>query len=146
MEQIELNMLTLEKCLVCGSNQFEPFLVCKDYTVSKKNFNIVSCKACGFKFTNPRPDNSILGDYYKAEEYVSHTNTKKGIVKITIETKSNDILQCNFLNALGQLVQSYTIDSIRKTLDITEIPEGLYFITSTDEETLIVKKFIKTGN
>lgn len=73
-------MLTIEKCLVCGSNQFEPFLVCKDYTVSQENFNIVSCKSCGFKFTNPRPDNSVLGNYYKAESYVSHTDSKKGII------------------------------------------------------------------
>lgn len=73
-------MLTIEKCLVCGSNQFEPFLVCKDYTVSQECFNIVSCKSCGFKFTNPRPDNSVLGNYYKAESYVSHTNSKKGII------------------------------------------------------------------
>ncbi len=73
-------MLTLKKCLVCGSTQFEPFLVCKDHTVSKEDFNIVSCKSCGFKFTNPRPDDSVIGDYYKAESYVSHTNTKKGII------------------------------------------------------------------
>jgi 2-polyprenyl-3-methyl-5-hydroxy-6-metoxy-1,4-benzoquinol methylase len=73
-------MLTIEKCLVCGSDSFEPFLVCKDYTVSQEMFSIVSCKGCGFKFTNPRPDNSVIGDYYKAETYVSHSNTKKGIV------------------------------------------------------------------
>jgi 2-polyprenyl-3-methyl-5-hydroxy-6-metoxy-1,4-benzoquinol methylase len=73
-------MLTINKCLVCGSNQFEPFLQCKDYTVSQESFNIVSCRSCGFKFTNPRPDDSILGNYYKAESYVSHTNSKKGIV------------------------------------------------------------------
>lgn len=73
-------MLNLEKCIVCGSSQFEPFLVCKDYTVSQENFNIVSCKSCGFKFTNPRPANSVIGDYYKAEEYVSHSNTTKGVV------------------------------------------------------------------
>ena len=92
MEQIELNMLTIEKCLVCGSNQFEPFLVCKDHTVSKDNFNIVSCKMCGFKFTNPRPTDLILGDYYKAEEYISHTNTKKG-----------------FINKLYHVVRNYTL-------------------------------------
>ena len=73
-------MLNLEKCIVCGSSQFEPFLVCKDYTVSQESFNIVSCKSCGFKFTNPRPENSVIGDYYKAEEYVSHSNTTKGVV------------------------------------------------------------------
>lgn len=85
-------MLTLEKCLVCGSNQFEPFLNCKDYTVSQETFNIVSCKNCGFKFTNPRPEDSVIGNYYKAESYVSHTNTKKGLI-----------------NKLYHAVRSYTL-------------------------------------
>ncbi|MES2512649.1 MAG: class I SAM-dependent methyltransferase [Bacteroidota bacterium] len=85
-------MLTINKCVVCGSNHFEPFLVCKDYTVSQESFNIVSCSSCGFKFTNPRPENSVLGDYYKAESYVSHTNSKKGIV-----------------NKLYHIVRNYTL-------------------------------------
>lgn len=85
-------MLTLEKCLVCGSNQFEPFLQCKDYTVSQEMFSIVSCKSCGFKFTNPRPEDSLIGNYYKAESYVSHTNTKKGLI-----------------NKLYHAVRSYTL-------------------------------------
>jgi len=85
-------MLTIDKCLVCGSNQFEPFLQCKDYTVSQETFSIVSCKSCGFKFTNPRPDNSVLGNYYKAESYISHTNSKKGIV-----------------NRLYHIVRNYTL-------------------------------------
>ena len=95
-------MLTIEKCLVCGSNQFEPFLVCKDHTVSKDNFNIVSCKMCGFKFTNPRPTDLVLGDYYKAEEYVSHTNTKKGIIN-----KLYHIVRNHTLKKKIQLVSSY---------------------------------------
>lgn len=85
-------MLTLEKCLVCGSNQFEPFLQCKDYTVSQESFQIVSCESCGFKFTNPRPEDLVIGNYYKAESYVSHTNTKKGLI-----------------NKLYHAVRSYTL-------------------------------------
>lgn len=73
-------MLTLNNCLICGSKDFEPFLVCKDYTFSKEDFNIHKCKNCDFKFTNPRPDDSKIGSYYKSEEYISHTNTKKGLV------------------------------------------------------------------
>jgi len=95
-------MLTIEKCLVCGSNQFEPFLVCKDYTVSKDDFNIVFCKTCGFKFTNPRPADLVLGDYYKAEDYVSHTNTKKGLVN-----KLYHFVRGYTLKKKIQLVSSY---------------------------------------
>jgi 2-polyprenyl-3-methyl-5-hydroxy-6-metoxy-1,4-benzoquinol methylase len=73
-------MQQIKQCVVCGSTQFEPFLICKDYTVSQQSFKIVSCGGCGFKFTNPRPADSDIGNYYKSENYVSHTNTKKGIV------------------------------------------------------------------
>ena len=93
-------MLTLENCLVCGSKQFDPFLVCKDYTVSQELFNVVSCKNCGFKFTNPRPENSVLGNYYKAESYVSHTNSNKGVV-----------------NKLYHLVRNYTLKSKIKLIE-----------------------------
>lgn len=95
-------MLTLEKCLVCGSNQFEPFLVCKDHTVSKEDFNIVSCKACGFKFTNPRPEDSVIGEYYKAEEYISHTNTNKGVVN-----KLYHMVRSRTLKKKLSLIKSY---------------------------------------
>ena len=70
----------LKECPVCGHNHFKDFKTCKDYTVSKELFNIVSCESCGFKFTNPRPTQETIGAYYKSEEYVSHTNSKKGII------------------------------------------------------------------
>ncbi len=70
----------LDRCPVCGSGQSQPFISCKDYTVSQETFNIVSCSACGFKYTNPRPSDDTIGQYYKSEDYVSHTNTKKGLI------------------------------------------------------------------
>lgn len=85
-------MQQIEKCLVCGSNVFEPFLICRDYTVSKEDFTILNCKGCGFKFTNPRPANEVLAQYYQSEDYVSHTNTKKGII-----------------NRLYHMVRNYTL-------------------------------------
>jgi 2-polyprenyl-3-methyl-5-hydroxy-6-metoxy-1,4-benzoquinol methylase len=67
-------------CPVCKSPSFTSFLTCKDYTVSNETFTIVNCNTCGFKFTNPRPDDSVLGNYYKSEDYISHSNTSKGII------------------------------------------------------------------
>jgi 2-polyprenyl-3-methyl-5-hydroxy-6-metoxy-1,4-benzoquinol methylase len=95
-------MKVINNCLVCGSSYFKPFLVCKDYTVSKEDFNIVACNGCGFKFTNPRPDDSVLGNYYKAEDYISHTNTKKGIVN-----KLYHIVRTRTLKKKLSLVKSY---------------------------------------
>jgi SAM-dependent methyltransferase len=73
-------MKTIVNCPACEATAFKPYITCVDHTVSKKTFNIVECTACGLKFTNPRPEDGEIGNYYKSEEYISHTNTKKGVV------------------------------------------------------------------
>lgn len=84
----------VHKCPVCNAGDFTQYLTCKDYTVSQEYFNIVECNSCNFKFTNPRPSDSVIGDYYKAEDYISHTNTKKGLI-----------------NRLYHVVRSFTLKS-----------------------------------
>lgn len=79
-------MQELSNCPICNSTQFSPFLECKDNTVSRETFQIVQCDSCGFKFTNPRPAENELGRYYKSEEYVSHSNTKKGFINSTYQS------------------------------------------------------------
>jgi len=73
-------MEELKNCPVCQNNTFVEFLKVQDYTVSQEKFTIQECKNCSFKFTNPRPDLTQIGDYYKAESYISHTNTSKGLI------------------------------------------------------------------
>jgi 2-polyprenyl-3-methyl-5-hydroxy-6-metoxy-1,4-benzoquinol methylase len=73
-------MIKLKSCPVCESVGLQENLKCLDHSVSKEEFSIVLCNACGFKFTNPRPEDADLGRYYKSDEYISHSDTKKGIV------------------------------------------------------------------
>jgi len=73
-------MYNILSCPVCKNQSFSPFITCEDHTVSHEKFNIVSCEKCEFKFTNPIPDISNLGSYYKSEDYISHSNTKRGLV------------------------------------------------------------------
>ncbi|MCW3084991.1 MAG: methyltransferase [Bacteroidetes bacterium] len=79
-------METLTNCPICNLTHFNPFLVCIDNTVSRETFQIIQCNSCGFKFTNPRPEEKELGKYYKSEEYVSHSNTKKGFINSTYQS------------------------------------------------------------
>ena len=72
-------MENLFACPKCKDSNLKPFLQCVDYTVTKEKFNIVSCKQCGFKFTNPRPDIKLIHKYYESESYISHSNTNSGI-------------------------------------------------------------------
>lgn len=73
-------MRKIDNCPICGSADIEKKMECKDFTVSKELFSIAACKACGFHFTNPQPDPENLGAYYESEDYVSHSDTSKGIV------------------------------------------------------------------
>lgn len=85
-------MTYLNSCQICGNSDLKPFLECEDFTVSRETYKINECNSCGFKFTNPRPEDNQLGKYYISEEYVSHSNTKKGIV-----------------NYVYQMVRQYTL-------------------------------------
>lgn len=89
-------------CPVCGSTSLIPFLTCKDYTVSREDFNLVSCNDCTFKFTNPIPYPEDLGKYYKSEDYISHSNTNKGLVSKVYKLVRNYTLKGKL-----NLVQNY---------------------------------------
>lgn len=73
-------MEKISNCPVCQHHSLSHYLSVKDYTVSQETFEIVNCKQCNFKFTNPRPALNVIGDYYKADSYISHTNTSKGLI------------------------------------------------------------------
>ncbi len=73
-------MKTYANCPICEGKEFNEHLNCIDYTVSKKKFDIVKCEQCAFQFTNPIPLESEIGKYYESDEYISHSNTSKGLV------------------------------------------------------------------
>jgi SAM-dependent methyltransferase len=73
-------MVTIESCPICLRSEFEHYMDCRDFTVSRETFTMVRCKHCKFLFTNPKPERDKIGGYYKSENYVSHSNTNIGLV------------------------------------------------------------------
>ena len=67
-------------CPVCKSTDFETVLQAKDHTVSGETFSICHCRNCSHRFTNPVPDQEHIGPYYQSEDYISHSNTSKGLI------------------------------------------------------------------
>ncbi|MBO9618426.1 MAG: class I SAM-dependent methyltransferase [Niabella sp.] len=67
-------------CPVCGSEQQHTVFDVKDYTVSGEVFAIAQCAHCTLRFTQDVPDQDGIGPYYKSEDYISHTNTSKGVI------------------------------------------------------------------
>ena len=72
-------MILLNNCPICSGDNLLNKLDCTDHSTSKEKFKIVSCETCDFTFTNPRPKDKSLGEYYKSNMYISHTNNTKGL-------------------------------------------------------------------
>lgn len=72
-------MEVLQNCPVCGSELFDPFISGKDFFLTGESFQIIKCRNCGFRFTNPRPEAGELGKYYESSEYISHSDNKQGL-------------------------------------------------------------------
>ena len=95
-------------CPVCGAESLQDVLLVKDYTVSNEQFPIVECSNCTLRFTQNVPDAASISPYYKSENYISHTNTSKGLV-----------------NSLYQAVRKRTLKQKRKLVeDITGRTKG----------------------
>ncbi len=93
MEQI----ITYTHCPACKSNLIGAVLEAKDYTVSQKLFEIWHCNDCTLRFTQYVANENGIGKYYQSKDYISHSNTKKGII-----------------NKLYHFVRSYTQVEKRK--------------------------------
>jgi 2-polyprenyl-3-methyl-5-hydroxy-6-metoxy-1,4-benzoquinol methylase len=82
----------IQNCPLCGHHEFDHFMSLKDNMITKEDFNVVSCKSCGFHFTSPIPSIDDIGRYYKSEDYISHSSSKKG-----------------FINSIYNRVRNYTL-------------------------------------
>lgn len=88
-----MNKITV--CPICEKEEIKHFLLSKNFRVNDAPFSVEQCKSCGFKFTSPLPSESEIGEYYDSENYISHSETKKGLVnflfhqvrKITLNQK-----------------------------------------------------------
>lgn len=89
-------MLEIKNCPICNSEKLNKKIELKDYFLSEDNFTILECIDCGFMITNPQPEGDKIGDYYKSEEYISHSNTKKGLVNAVYQIVRNFTLKRKF--------------------------------------------------
>ena len=75
-----INKINYSSCPVCGSPSISKLIRAKDHTVSGEHFDIYHCADCQLRFTQDAPAADSIGAYYKSENYISHTNTSKGLV------------------------------------------------------------------
>jgi 2-polyprenyl-3-methyl-5-hydroxy-6-metoxy-1,4-benzoquinol methylase len=87
-------------CPVCGSESISRVLDATDHTVSKESFQIWECGNCHLRFTQDVPDAVSIVPYYQADSYISHTDTRKGLI-----------------NSAYHLVRNFTLKQKRKLLE-----------------------------
>lgn len=87
-------------CPICNSSNISLSLSAIDYTVSQQTFEVWECAECTARFTQKIPDAQHIGPYYQSENYISHSDTQKGLI-----------------NALYHYVRSITLQQKRKFIE-----------------------------
>lgn len=101
-------MIHYEKCPSCESTDIEHVISVKDYSVSGKTFPIWNCRSCFLRFTQDIPEMAEMPVYYQFDDYISHTETKSGLV-----------------NQLYHLVRQFTLKQKKNLIEkVTRKREG----------------------
>ena len=88
-----------DRCPVCGSPDISLLFTVKDHMVTGEEFPVAGCIQGQARFTQNVPDPADIGRYYQSERYISHTETREGLV-----------------NRLYHSVRNYTLKAKRKAM------------------------------
>lgn len=73
-------VVTYKTCPLCDSNNIAGLLKAKDHLLTDEEFSIWKCSSCGFLFTQGIPVPEEIGSYYQSQDYVSHSDSRKGLM------------------------------------------------------------------
>jgi 2-polyprenyl-3-methyl-5-hydroxy-6-metoxy-1,4-benzoquinol methylase len=73
-------VITYKNCPLCGSQDITFFLVARDHLLTHESFDIYQCNSCNFRFTQGIPPSDEIGKYYQSSDYISHSDTRKGLM------------------------------------------------------------------
>ena len=90
--------------------RLEPFLNCKDFTVSDETYEVMFNKEYDMLVTSPVPVD--LENYYKSENYISHTDSKKTVLDKVYQSVKNITLKRKL-----ELINSFKTES-KNILDV----------------------------
>lgn len=100
-------------CPICQHTNLQPLFEAKDYTVSQELFRIDICQQCQTGITQKTPVIEEIGVYYQSDDYISHSNTKKGFINRIYHT-----VRSYMLGKKQQLITQLTHKKTGNLLDI----------------------------
>lgn len=108
-----MSVIHYNSCPVCGSGNTRNIFTVKDFTVSGEEFMITECTTCSLRFTQDVPDEVSIGPYYKSENYISHSDTSKGLVNSLYKT-----IRKRTLKQKRKLIEEITNKKSGRLLDV----------------------------
>lgn len=93
-------------------NEPNTFLKVKDHSVSGEIFQLIKNETYGFLETHPQPSEEKLSEYYKTEDYISHTDAKRNLLE-----RVYHIVRSISLKRKLKLINSFQSEG-KKLLDI----------------------------
>jgi len=86
----------LGPCPACGTNHWINSGQVKDYSITGEWFDLKECSECHLKATYPQPTEAEIGRYYASDEYISHSDTKTGLINRLYHTAREYMLKKKF--------------------------------------------------
>ena len=105
--------ITYNSCIICSGKPLSTSLTVKDHSVSAESFDVVECPDCSLRITQDVENVNEIGKYYQSSDYISHSDTNKGIVN-----KLYHLVRERTLNGKKSLVIRSTTKKIGNILDI----------------------------
>ena len=88
------------------------YISVKDHSVSSEEFHLLVNNEFGYLETSPQPSLEKLPEYYKSEDYISHTDTKRNLLE-----KVYHVVRNISLNRKLKLINSFTSED-KNLLDV----------------------------
>jgi len=101
------------QCPLCSSEKILLYHTCTDHFISKEVFELYKCSVCSFEFTQDYPGETQIDKYYESDNYISHSDTSKGLFN-----KLYKYVRKTMLQRKRMIVQSVTGMNIGSLLDI----------------------------
>lgn len=70
----------LRYCPACGSTTWIPSGKVKDHSVTGEWFDLMECSNCHLRASYPPPPPNEIGRYYASEDYISHSDSRAGMI------------------------------------------------------------------
>ena len=88
------------------------YLTVKDHSVSGEEFELLVNNEFGFLETHPQPASDKLPEYYKSDDYISHTDSKRNLLE-----KAYHVVRNISLKRKLKLINSFASED-KKLLDV----------------------------